>query len=88
MSALPGSSRINLISQTSWMLVMWIGLPSFMPVVIGGRVPHIYRCARRTAIAQRDETRELPARAPAVAPARHTATTFATRSSLFCKAHK
>jgi hypothetical protein len=49
-----------------WMLVAWIVLPSFMALVIGGCVPHIYRSARRHALAQRGEA--FPARA--TAPAR------------------
>jgi hypothetical protein len=35
------------------MLAAWIGLPTIMALVIGGWVPHIYRSARRGAIAQR-----------------------------------
>jgi hypothetical protein len=52
-----------------WMLAMWIGLPSFMALVIGGCVPHIYRSARHAALAQRGEVCDVPVRAPAVAPA-------------------
>jgi len=47
----------------AWMLAMWFVLPSFMALVIGGCVPHIYRSARRHALAQRGEA--LPAPAPA-----------------------
>jgi hypothetical protein len=50
------------------MLAAWIGLPTIMALVIGGWVPHIYRSARRGAIAQR-----AAACPPALAPASSTA---------------
>jgi hypothetical protein len=38
-----------------WMIVAWIALPSTMALMIGGFVPHIYRSARRAAVARRAE---------------------------------
>jgi hypothetical protein len=58
---------ISVGQMPSWMLAMWIGLPSFMALVIGGCVPSIYRSARHAALEQGGVTRE--GRATAVAPA-------------------
>jgi hypothetical protein len=41
----------------SWML---LGLPAVLGFIVGGWVPHIYRCAHRAAMSERDGSCELP----------------------------
>jgi hypothetical protein len=40
-------------------ILLLIALPSGLALVIGGYVPHIYSCARRAAIARRDDAEQL-----------------------------
>jgi hypothetical protein len=54
---------------TGWLLVSWFVLPSLLAFAIGGCVPHIYRTARRAALARRDAVVDRPVQheAPAFA---------------------
>lgn len=43
-----------------WKIALLVGFPSAMALIIGGCVPHIYRSARRAAMARRNEVSQPP----------------------------
>jgi hypothetical protein len=56
---LPEALKIRSDKLVGLTLVMLFAFPSALALMIGGCVPHIYRSARRAAIARRDEASQL-----------------------------